>query len=100
LLLRDGLAPGQWVDVTGIPPVQGRGHSFAGSVPVEPWASDPGSVVGELQWGGLAATKWFLSPRENLAAVLMTQRYMGSDLPFWGDFKRLVRQVLAQDSAA
>jgi len=51
--------------------------------------------VGELQWGGLAATKWFISPRENLAAVLMTQRYMGSDLPFWPEFQLLLRKALA-----
>jgi CubicO group peptidase (beta-lactamase class C family) len=95
LLMRNQLAPGQWIGGTGIPPVQGRGHSFGGSVTVEPWASDPASVVDELQWGGLAATKWFISPRENLAAVLMTQRYMGSDLPFWPEFKLLLRKALA-----
>jgi CubicO group peptidase (beta-lactamase class C family) len=47
-----------------------------------------------VYWGGLAGTKWFFSPREDLAAVLMTQRYMGSELPFWPDFMRALRQDL------
>lgn len=94
LLLQNQLAPGQWIGGAGIPHVPGRGHSFAASVTVAPSAVDPASMPGELQWGGLAGTKWFLSPRENLAAVLMTQRYMGSELAFWGEFKQALRRVL------
>jgi CubicO group peptidase (beta-lactamase class C family) len=52
-------------------------------------------VEGQVYWGGLAGTKWFFSPREDLAAVLMTQRYMGSDLPYWPEFLRALRQDLA-----
>lgn len=94
LLLQNQLAPGQWIGGAGIPAVPGRGHSFAGSVTVEPSAVDPASVPGQLQWGGLAGTKWFLSPREDLAAVLMTQRYMGSELAFWGEFQQALRAAL------
>jgi CubicO group peptidase (beta-lactamase class C family) len=94
LLFLNHLAPGQWIGYPGFPRVEGRGHSLAGSVTVQASAIDPHSAIGELQWGGLAATKWFVSPAENIAAVLMTQRYMGSELPFWGEFKQLVRQAL------
>lgn len=91
LLTDNQLAPDQWVGFTGEPLQEGRGHSLAASVMVRPSPADPGSVEGELQWGGLAGTQWFISPRENLAAVLMTQRYMGFGLPFWTRFKQLLR---------
>jgi CubicO group peptidase (beta-lactamase class C family) len=96
LVVRNQLPPGQWIGGYGIPPVQGRGHSFAASVTVQPSASDPSSAVGDVQWGGLAATKWFFSPREQVGAVLMTQRYMGSDLAFWPEFKLALRRALAR----
>lgn len=95
LLLRNQLAPGQWIGCPGIPFVEGRGHSFGASVTVQPSAADPSSAEGDVQWGGLAATKWMFSPRDGIGMVLMTQRYMGSDLPFWPEFKQLVRDALA-----
>jgi CubicO group peptidase (beta-lactamase class C family) len=91
LLTENQLAPGQWVGFPGAPVQQGRGHTLGASVMVRPSPADPGSVEGELQWGGLAGTQWFISPRENLAAVFMTQRYMGFGLPFWTRFKQLLR---------
>jgi CubicO group peptidase (beta-lactamase class C family) len=94
LLLGNQLAPGQWIGCPGIPGVEGRGHSLAGSVTVHAHPSDPCSAAGDVQWGGLAGTKWMFSPRENIAMVLMTQRYMASDLPFWPEFKQLVREAL------
>lgn len=81
LVTANQLPAGMWIGFPGAPLEQGRGHSFAASV-----------MDGELQWGGLAGTKWFLAPRENLAAVLMTQRYMGADLTYWTQFKALVRR--------
>lgn len=95
LLFGNQLPPGMWIGCPGIAGVEGRGHSFGGSVTVQASPADPASVEGELQWGGLAGTKWFISPREGLAAVFMTQRFMGSDLPVWPEFKQGVRQALA-----
>ena len=95
LVLQNQLPPGMWIGCTGIPGVEGRGHSFAGSVTVRATPADPASVEGELQWGGLAGTKWFVSPREQLAAVFMTQRFAGSDLPVWPEFKQRVREAVA-----
>lgn len=83
------LPPGMWIGFPNLPLQTGRGHSYAASVCVEP--GDPGSVSGEVQWGGLAGTKWMFSPREQLAVVLMTQRYMSSELPFWPEFKLSLR---------
>lgn len=91
-LLQDNQLPaGMWIQFPGFPVVEGRGHSLATSVTVEPFAGDPTSRAGDLQWGGLAGTHWFFSPREQLGAVLMTQRYMGFGLPFWPEFKAAVR---------
>ncbi len=86
------LPAGMWVEWPGFPPIEGRGHSFAGSVSVEPSTFDPTSRPGDVQWGGLAGTHWFFSPGERLGAVLMTQRFMGFGLPFWAKFKEAVRR--------
>ena len=94
LVTRNQLAPGQWVVFPGAPVQHGRGHGFASSVMVQASDADPSSVAGELQWGGLAGTHWFVSPQEKIAAVLMTQRYMGYGLPYWAAFKQGVRAAL------
>lgn len=95
LVTRNQLPDGMWIQFPGQPLQVGRGHSLAAAVVVEE-APDVALVQGQVYWGGLAGTKWFFSPREDLAAVLMTQRYMGSDLPFWPEFLRALRQDLAR----
>ena len=42
---------------------------------------------GELQWGGLAGTHWFVSPATGLAGVVMAQRHWGFWHPFWFQYK-------------
>ena len=64
------LPEGVWAGLPPVGPIEGRGHSYAGSVGVHPSPRDPSRVVGELQWGGMAGTKWWISPRDNLAAAL------------------------------
>lgn len=85
------LPAGMWVQFPGFPAIEGRGHSFAASVTVQPSDSDPTGRPDDVQWGGLAGTHWFLSPRERLGAVLMTQRFMSFGFPFWTEFKKAVR---------
>ena len=91
LVTRNQLPEGMWIQFPGQPVQTGRGHSMAAAVVVQ---ETPGVALaeGHVYWGGLAGTKWFFSPREDLGAVLMTQRYAGSDLPFWPDFMRALRQ--------
>jgi CubicO group peptidase (beta-lactamase class C family) len=93
LVTRNQLAEGMWIQFPGQPLQVGRGHSLAGAVVVEESPDAPG-VEGQVYWGGLAGTQWFFSPREDLAAVLMTQRFMGSDLPYWPAFQRALREDL------
>jgi CubicO group peptidase (beta-lactamase class C family) len=94
LVTRNQLPEAMWIQFPGQPLQVGRGHSLAAAVIAE---ETPGValVEGQVYWGGLAGTKWFFSPREDLAAVLMTQRYMGSDLPYWPNFLRALRQDLS-----
>ena len=46
------------------------------------------AAVGELQWGGLAGTHWFINPVNGLAGVVMCQRHFGFWHPFWFAYKR------------
>jgi CubicO group peptidase (beta-lactamase class C family) len=94
LATRNQLPANLWIQFAGEAVQVGRGHSLAAAVVVE---ETPGValVEGQVYWGGMAGTKWFFSPREDLAAVLMTQRFMGSDLPYWPDFLRALRRDLA-----
>jgi CubicO group peptidase (beta-lactamase class C family) len=93
LVTRNQLPAGLWIRFPDQPTQVGRGHSLAAAVVVE---ENPGLGLaeGQVYWGGLAGTKWCFSPREDLAVVLMTQRYMGSDLPYWPAFLRALRQDL------
>ena len=74
--------------------VPGKGFGLGGSVTHAPSSIEPQSATGEFQWGGLAGTHWWISPRNNLAAVVMTQRVMAFWHPFSFEFKRLVYQAV------
>ncbi len=74
--------------------VPGKGFGLGGSVTHAPSALEPQGATGEFQWGGLAGTHWWISPRNNLAAVVMTQRVMAFWHPFSFEFKRLVYQAV------
>jgi CubicO group peptidase (beta-lactamase class C family) len=93
LVTRNQLPQGMGIQFPDQPLRVGRGHSLAAAVVVEE-KPELGLAKGQVYWGGLAGTKWFFSPREELAVVLMTQRYMGSDLPYWPAFLRALRQDL------
>lgn len=74
--------------------VPGKGFGLGGSVTHAPLSIEPHSATGEFQWGGLAGTHWWISPRHNLAAVVMTQRVMAFWHPFSFEFKRLVYRAM------
>ena len=74
--------------------IAGKGFGLGGSVTHAPSSLEPQGAMGEFQWGGLAGTHWWISPRNNLAAVVMTQRVMAFWHPFSFEFKRLVYQAV------
>ena len=87
-MMRNQLPDGQWIRFAMLGPMPGKGYGLAGSVTVAPGPLDPPRSVGELQWGGVAGTHWFLCPQAGVAGVLMAQRYMAFWNPFFFEFKR------------
>jgi CubicO group peptidase (beta-lactamase class C family) len=84
------LADGVWLRFPATGTARGKGHGLAGAVTVEAGSLDAPGSEGALQWGGMAGTHWWISSRQGLAAVLMTQRHMGFWNPYWWDFQRRV----------
>jgi CubicO group peptidase (beta-lactamase class C family) len=53
----------------------------------------PGSI-GDFSWGGIAGTLFWVDPKENLVAVLMTQIPQGALGPYWRQTRTAVYQTL------
>ncbi len=79
LLCTSQLPPGVDLAFPTVGTVAGKGFGFGGAITHKPGFMDPPAAVGEVQWGGIAGTHWWISPARRTAAVIMTQRYMG----FW-----------------
>jgi CubicO group peptidase (beta-lactamase class C family) len=94
LMMSNQLAPGLRIGFPGLPKHPGKGFGLGGSVTLEAGPGEPAGCVGEFQWGGMAGTHWWISPRANLAGVLMTQRFMGFWQPFSLEFKRAVYEAV------
>lgn len=90
LMMSNQLPPDQCIRFARMGPLHGKGHGLAGALTLRPSSIDPADSRDELQWGGLAGTHWWISPRANLAGVLMTQRQMGFWNPFFFEFKQHV----------
>jgi CubicO group peptidase (beta-lactamase class C family) len=90
MMMSNHLPPGQNISTTITGEIQGRGFGLGGCVTLKPADADPAAATGEFQWGGLAGTHWWISPRTGLSGVLMTQRHMGFWNPFAFDFKQRV----------
>ena len=56
--------------------------------------ANPAEVAGEVSWGGLAGTIWWINPRLGIAAVLMTQRWFGFGNPYAFEFKQQAYKAL------
>ena len=57
---------------------------------------DHPDAAGELYWGGVAGTQWWISPKHNMAGVMMAQRQMAFVHPFSFEFKRLAYETVKQ----
>ena len=81
LMRSNQLADGVWMrfPVTGELP--GRGYGLAGGLILQPSPFDHPYSAGELYWGGIAGTQWWISSKRNVAGVMMTQRHMSSCNP-------------------
>ncbi|MBL8349402.1 MAG: beta-lactamase family protein [Burkholderiaceae bacterium] len=74
-------------------PVPSLGYGLGGAFTRRASALQPAAAVGELQWGGLAGTHWWISPATGLAGVVMAQRHFGFWHPFWFRYKRQVYEA-------
>lgn len=101
-MMRNQLAPGLCVQF----PVDGPaahiarqpqfGFGLAGAVTLAPSALGGEDGVGELQWGGLAGTQWWIAPKAGLAGAFMTHRLMAFWHPCWFEFKRRAHALHGQ----
>lgn len=89
------LAPGQHVWFPNMPANPGRRFGLGSGVLEAVGPYDPAEGAGEVGWGGIAGTLWWIHPRLGTAGVLMTQRYMGFGNPYTFEFRRLAYQALA-----
>ncbi len=94
LMMTNQLPDGVWIRFPGFGEIHGKAYGLAGSITVVPSPLEPPGAMGEFQWGGIAGTHWWISPKTNLAGLLMTQRVMGFWHPFSFEFKNLVYQAV------
>ena len=96
LLQRNQLPLGQWVHfpVSGV--WVGRGHGLASGLVVEPGPADHPGSLGEVFWGGMAGTQWWISPRHGFACALFSQRWWGFSHPLFVELKREAYRALLE----
>lgn len=92
-LYTDQLPPGRRVNFPNLP-VPDLGFGLGGAIARTPGLLQPPGAVGELTWGGLAGTHWWIHPRRGWAGVLMTQRFMGYWNPFWWAYRHALWQAI------
>ena len=74
----------------------GKGYGLAGGLIMQPSPIDHPDSAGELYWGGVAGTQWWISPKNNIAGVMMAQRQMSFIHPFAFEFKRQAYEAVKQ----
>ncbi|MFZ6818755.1 serine hydrolase domain-containing protein [Undibacterium sp. Ji22W] len=88
-MMQNHLPAGWGIAFPGVGDVPGKGFGLGGAVTLRPDENDPADAEGEFEWGGIAGTHWWISPRHNMAGLLMTQRQMAFWHPYSFEFKKL-----------
>ena len=91
-MMRNQLADGVSIAFPRLGPVRGKGFGLGGAVTLTASSIDPPGSEDEFQWGGIAGTHWWISPRHNLAGLVMAQRQWAFWHPFSFELKRLMHQ--------
>ncbi len=94
-MFTDQLPPPLCVQFPVPGPIPSLGFGLGGALVRRVSSLEPPGAVGEMQWGGVAGTHWFISPATGLAGVLMCQRHFGFWHPFWFAYKRAVYAAAA-----
>jgi CubicO group peptidase (beta-lactamase class C family) len=74
-----------------------QGLRFGSSLIVAPSPFDHRDARGELYSGGMAGTQWWISPKANVAVLMMTQRQEAFAHPA-AQFKRLAYEAVTRKS--
>jgi CubicO group peptidase (beta-lactamase class C family) len=98
-MMTNQLPEGQWIRFATLGEQPGRAFSLAGGLIIKPGPFDHADAAGELYWGGVGGTQWWISPGRNMAGVMMAQRYMSFTHPFSFEFKRLAYEAVKQGRA-
>ena len=93
-MARNQVAAGLHVQFPNMPSNPGRVFGLGSSVLAQPGMFDPPQSAGEVSWGGLAGTVWWINPRLNIAGVLMTQRYYGFGNPYTFEWRHHAYRAL------
>ena len=96
LMMTNQLAEGKWIRFALIGEMPGRTYGLAGGLISNPSPLDHQNSAGELYWGGVAGTQWWISPKADVAGVMMTQREMAFVHPFGFEFKRLAYEAVSR----
>lgn len=94
MMMRNQLPEGMHIRFPGQGEIRGKGFGLAGAVTLTPSSLDPPLSTGEVQWGGIGGTHWWISPQTNLIGLLMTQRQMAFWHPFSFEFKQQVYRAV------
>jgi CubicO group peptidase (beta-lactamase class C family) len=95
-MMTNQLPEGVWMRFAAFGELKGKGYGLAGALILEPSAYDHPDARGETFWGGRAGTQWWISPRKNIAGLIMAQREMGH--PFVVEFKRLAYEAVKRET--
>lgn len=94
MMMQNHLPEGQTIQFARLGEIPGKGYGLGGAVTFAPSSLDPAEATDEFQWGGIAGTHWWISPRHNIAGLLMTQRQMAFWHPFSFAFKQAVYKAV------
>lgn len=94
MMMRNQLPDQRWIKFPRFGELIGKGFGMGGAVTLMPSPFDPAESTDEFQWGGLGGTHWWISPKHNMAGVLMAQRHMAFWHPFSFEFKQAVYQAV------
>lgn len=92
------LAPNKWIRFAMMGEQPGKVYGLAGGLILDPASPiDHPDAAGELYWGGVAGTQWWISPKTGTAGVMMAQRQMAFIHPFVFEFKRMAYEALKRE---
>jgi CubicO group peptidase (beta-lactamase class C family) len=100
MMMTNQLPEGQWIRFATLGEQPGRAYSLAGGLILRPAQFDHADAAGELYWGGVGGTQWWIAPRRNMAGVMMAQRQMAFTHPFSFEFKRLAYEAVGRGRKA